>query len=176
MMKKIILIEIILFTTLVGCAQKISFPALSKEIYKRHSGPNENKSLSLSAYKRNARNEAFNKRKSSFLYGALDTLFIMESYNIETAVISGTIFSNKGQINYSYDRKGITFLKESSYTNYELKLVAKWDTVSIRKEEKLHAVLFGGNIIYASKCFINNGIWVVEDIYFKDFFDLKRDN
>lgn len=173
-MKKIILVGLTIFT-ITGCAQKVSFLDLSKEIYNKHNGHLEKNPFKINAYKQEARNAAYNKSKKSFIYEPLDTLFVIDTYNVETASISGTILGNKNHINYLYDRQGLALLKESSFTKYQLKLVSEWDTISIRKEEKRNEIPFGGGIINANRCFIRNGKWVIEYINFKDFFNLKRD-
>lgn len=173
-MKKITLFGLLALPALIGCSQQVNFITLSNVIYKNaiHSGE---KSFKIAEYKQNGRSKMYRRNKQSFLHGILDTIIIVERYNAETASLSGTIFSNKDKINYSYDNKDLALLKESMFTRYQLNLLAKWDTVAIREEERKNEIAFGGNIISANRCVVQNGRWVIKEIYFKDFFNLKRD-
>ena len=175
-MKKITLLGFIVLMTITGCSKKISFPVLSKQIYNRNGGKNDKSTFKLSRIKYEARKKAYSDVHSSFLRTKIDTLFVFEGYNIETGIFYGAMWNKENSFNYSYFKGKLSRQEKPYFSGYQLSLVSKWDTLQIRKEEKINGNYFGNNLMLnAFRCYIKDGQWLIDEIYFKDFFDPHRD-
>jgi hypothetical protein len=163
--------------TFLGCSSKTTFPVLSEKIYKIKGGVNDKSTFKLSSYKRDARMKAYLMDSSSFLRGNLkDTLYILEAYNLETSMFYGRIWSENHAVNYSYSIGVFTFKKQSVFTDYQIKIVTNWDTVQIRKEERDNGNWLDNDLlISAVRCSQKGGNWKIDEVYFRDFFNSKRD-
>jgi len=165
-MRKIILALLIL-TIAVGCSRKTSFPSLSKRLYAKNGGANDRSIFKLSKGKYEARRKFYRAHAGSFLKGEIDTLFIMEAYYMEEGLFHGTIWTKSDTGSYRYSRNKLEAKKETFFTDYQLKLVGKWDTVQIRKEDNATTPVFDGAIsANAFRCYISAGIWVFDQLYF----------
>jgi len=175
---KIVAVSIaFIFLSATGYAQKISFPSLSEKIYKKNGEHNDKYTFKLNAYKRDARDRVYLNDSASFLRNKIDTLYIMEGYNIETGIFYGTIWDKKQSVSYSYFRKQLAIQNHSVFTDYQLSLVTKWDITSIRKEEEVNGGWLDNNLfINALRCYRIGGDWQIDEISFKNFYDSKRDH
>jgi hypothetical protein len=176
-MKNLIPLWCLSIFALSGCSSKMTFPLLSDKIYAKNGGVNDKSTFKLSTYKRDARMKAYLTDSSSFLKGRLkDTIYLLEGYNIETAVFYGRIWNSSKAVNYNYSKNILTLQKPSVFTNYQIKLITSWDTVQIRKEEKGNGNWLDNNLlINGIRCYKKGSNWKIEEIYFKNFFNSKRD-
>jgi len=175
LIKTAFLLAIIIFS---GCSSKMTFPLLSERIYKKNGGLNDKSTFKLSSYDRDARMKAYLMDSTSFLKGNLkDTLYLLEGYNMEISTFYGKIWNRNHEINYSYSKGTITLQKQSVFTDYQVKLITNWDTVQIRKEEKDNGNWLDNNLLLnAFRCYKNGSNWKIDEVYFKDFFNSKRDS
>ena len=104
-----------------------------------------------------------------------DTLFFLESSDIESASIYGKIWNSIGHIEYIYNRGNYKFNVSEVYTDYTCKLLQSWDTASIKKEEKLNPAGFTPRNIYGTRIIKNRSNLQIDCILFKEFFKLERD-
>jgi hypothetical protein len=155
----------------------MTFPLLSDKIYAKNGGVNDKSTFKLSLYKRDARMKAYLIDSSSFLKGRLkDTIYLLEGYNIETAIFYGRIWNSSKAVNYSYSKDVLTLQTLPVFTDYQIKLITNWDTVQIRKEEKGNGNWLDNNLlINGIRCYKKGGTWQIDEIYFKNFFNPKRD-
>lgn len=176
-MKIVAIVGMLTLLSTVGCSQKVSFPSLSEKIYKKSGGHNDKSIFKLNIYKRDARDKIYLKDSASFLQGKIDTLYLMEGYNIETGTLYGTIWNKTDSISYSYFRGELTIQNRSIFTNYQISLVTKWDIATIRKEEGINGDWLDNNLqINALKCYKVGKDWRIDEISFKNFYDPKRDH
>ncbi len=177
-MKYLFKIFIVCFITLVfGCARKVPFLILSEKIYQIYGGVHDKSTFKLSYHQKEARMKAYLLDSSSFLKENLkDTLYIMEGYNIETGRFYGKIWNKNHQLSFSHLKGSVTLSQKSVFSDYQVKLISNWDTVQIRKEEKINGNWFDNNTLMSGyRCFRQGNDWQIEKIYFRDFFDPKRD-
>jgi hypothetical protein len=163
---------------LPACSSKMTFPFLSEKIYTKNGGANDKSTFKLSSFKRDARMKAYLIDSLSFLKGNLkDTIYLLEGYNMETATFYGRIWNENHEVNYSYSRGAFTLQEQSVFTDYQIKLVTNWDTVQIRKEEKTNGNWLDNNLlINGIRCYKSGNNWEIDEIYFKNFLNSKRDN
>ncbi|SHE76836.1 hypothetical protein [Pedobacter caeni] len=164
-----------LLFTIPGCSRDLNFPVISNEMYLRQGRVKDKTPVTVELLKLKARTKVYKTSQAEFLKKEMDTLFLLESYDPQYASVNATITDRKNRISYKYVKNKLILLERSAFTDYEIKLVLKWDTLEIRKESKLNGNLLGGTIVNASRCYRKDGNWVIENIYFSDFFDLKRD-
>jgi hypothetical protein len=175
-MRKINLIATALLVSTIGRSQKISFPALSNKIYTQNGGPNDKSTFKLNTYKRDARMKVYQLDSAFFLKGNIDTLYLLEGYNLETATFYGTIWDKKNSISYSYFKGNLAVRKLSVFTDYQVQLITRWDTSTIKKEEKANGNWLDNNLqITALRCYKKGKDWQIDETYFKNFYDPKRD-
>lgn len=167
-MKYLFKIFIVCFITLVfGCARKVPFLILSEKI--ESFGKKRNK------YKIDARFKLYQTDSAYFLHEKIDTLFILEGHNFETASYYGLIWDKKNKISYNYFLKNLQPVQER-VSDYQIKLITNWDTTNIRKEEKINGNWFDNyTLMTGYRCVRQGNDWQIDKIYFKDFFDPKRD-
>ena len=177
-MKNLGLGMLLMITIVCGCSTDMNFALLSKKLYRKNGDENDKSTFKLSSYKKDARIKSFLLDSSDFLKKQLkDTLYILEGYNIETATLYERIWNANHQISYSYLRGAVTPQKQSVFTDYQVKLITQWDTVQIRKEEKINGNWLDNNLlINGIRCYKFGGSWKIDVIAFKNFFNSKRDN
>ena len=113
--------------------------------------------------------------KLNFYNSSCDTLFLLESYDIENANFYGKIWNNEGFVAYTYNNGNFNFDKVGAYTQYTCKLIQDWDIKKIRHEESTNSTMFNPLLIYGTRVIIQNGTIKVDSIQFKEFFLLERD-
>lgn len=177
-MKNLGLTALLLIIIACGCSTNMNFALLSEKIYSKSGGENDKSTFKLNSYKKDARMKAFLLDSSGFLKKRLkDTLYILEGYNIETATLYERIWTTNHQVNYSYLKGTVSPQKQSVFTDYQVKLLTQWDTVQIRKEEKINGNWLDNNLlINGIRCYKLGGAWKIDEIAFKNFFNPKRDN
>ncbi|RYX85782.1 hypothetical protein EON73_02835 [bacterium] len=174
-MTKINLIVAALLISTIGCSQKVSFSTLSNKIYSKNGGANDKSTFKLNTYKRDARMKVYQIDSASFLKVKIDTLYLIEGYNIETGTFYGTIWDKKNSISYNYFKANLALQKQSTFTDYQVQLITRWDTATIKKEEKANGNWLDNNLqINALRCYKKGKDWQIDEIYFKNFYDPKR--
>jgi hypothetical protein len=101
---------------------------------------------------------------------------MMESRNIETGVTTTTIWQKKQSLSYEFRKNYFIWSKRPRFTNFQIHLIEKWDTTSIRKEEKSHGHWLDSSNINGTRCYLKNGKLQIDEIFFNEFFDVKRDS
>lgn len=104
-----------------------------------------------------------------------DTLFLLESYSIENGVFYGIVWNNLYKVKYKYNNNKFEFDVDKIYTDYTCKLVQDWDTLSIRKEEKINSTMINPRNIYSTRVIKSNGVLKIDCIKFREFFKIERD-
>ena len=145
-----------------------NFSRLSKQLDKK-CVPN-----SRSTTFHDIRLKLYDSGKLNFINYKQDTVFIMESHDIQGSY-RGRIWNKNGLVQYEYGREtGIDFKNENVFTDYTIQLVQRWDTLAIREEEKLYS-------IYLPIIFVNSMRIIISDkpiidcFRFQEFFNIKRD-
>ena len=110
------------------------------------------------------------------LFDKVDTLFFLETYDIESGKYYGEIWGvNDKRLTFIFNQIDFTFNEPSIFTAYTRKLIDKWDVQSIRLEEKSNSTLTNPFLILGSRVINLNGTFKVDCIKFKEFFLLERD-
>ena len=104
-----------------------------------------------------------------------DTIFMLESSNIENGSIYGKIWCSSGTINYYFLDGFFYFDKTMLFTDYCTRLIQLWDTATIRHEERLNPAGITPNNIIGTRIIKKNENVEISCILFKDFFLLERD-
>ncbi|MGB4844043.1 MAG: hypothetical protein WBP16_06245 [Ferruginibacter sp.] len=119
--------------------------------------------------------ELYNNDKLGFINYNQDTLYVIESYDIQDGSYRGRLWNRKGALQYEYfPKSGFNFNEDKLFTKYTIELVQKWDIASIREEERLYSDIIPVHFIYSSK--ITFGKQSKVDCFkFKEFFNSKRD-
>jgi len=110
----------------------------------------------------------------NFIDFTKDTLYILESYDIQDGSYISRLWTRKSIIQYKYTKDGFDFNQKKLFTKFTIQLIQNWDTISIRKEEMLYSsslpvyTIYGARIIFGS-------IPLIAYIRFKEFFYSKRD-
>ena len=173
----IIIVLIISSLFLFGCGPKLTFPILSKKIYTRNGGVNDKSTFKLNYYEKDARMKIYLQDSASFLKGKIDTVFLLEGYNIETATFYETIWNKWSSVSCSYYKGNIALRKQPLFTNYQIQLITHWDTSVIRREEKANGNWFDNNMqISGLRCYKKGKTWHIDEIFFKDFYKSRRDD
>lgn len=174
-MKKIFFASMFILVSMASCSQKVSFLSLSEKIYENNR--RDQSIFKLSKYKRDARKKIYSNDGASFLRGKIDTLYLLEGYNIENGTFYGTIWNKENSISYSYFRERLEIQSRSVFSDYQILLVTRWDVPTIRKEEDVNGNWLDNNLqINALKCYKEGGGWRIDEIRFKNFYDPKRDH
>ncbi|MFN0290100.1 hypothetical protein [Pedobacter helvus] len=174
-MKKIFFASMFLLLSIASCSQKVSFLSLSEKIYEKNGS--QQSVFKLNRYKRDARKKIYSNEGASFLRGKIDTLYLLEGYNIETGTFYCTIWDKENSISYSYFREKLEVQSRSVFTEHQILLVTRWDVPAIRKEEDVNGNWLDNNLqINAFRCYKEGRDWRVEEISFKNFYDPKRDH
>ncbi|WP_430899030.1 MULTISPECIES: hypothetical protein [unclassified Paraflavitalea] len=162
---------IIISVAFFSCAPK-GFISISKQVEKKCVGENgkwKGDSFHI------LRTKLHNDGKLNFINSVFDTLYILETYEIESGTYTGRIWNGKSVLNYTYNRNTFSFEQQNLFTTYIVKLIQSWDTTAIRKEENINASILPEKYINGTRVFIANTKTQIECIKFKEFFKLERD-
>lgn len=110
--------------------------------------------------------------KTTF-FPKVDTMYIIESYDIQSGQFFTQILYNETSRNYIYQRHHFTFNDENIFDEYMTELVKKWDIETIRKEENA-SFLIPQDQIYASRVIYSKHKILVECLSFKDFYNPEK--
>jgi hypothetical protein len=169
-MKLALFVSLIIFIS-PSCSQK-GFIRVSKKIEKEcTSVKGRRKGTSF----HELRTKLYNEGKLNFINSNADTLYILETYEIESGTYLSSIWNRKDVLNYTYNRNIFSFDQQKLFTNYTVQLVQNWDTATIRKEESVNANSLPERYIYATRVSIANAKTKIECIKFREFFKLERD-
>ena len=113
--------------------------------------------------------------KLDFVSSGFDTLYILENYEVVNGNYHSTIWNRKGSLSYTYNKGNFDFFEENMYTNYTVQLFEKWDTATIRIEEKLNGNMQPRQYIIGARIVQENNKVKIDCIKFKDFFNSQRD-
>jgi len=125
----------------------------------------------------NLRSKLYAAGKLDFINNNQDTLYILESYDIQGGSYRGRMWNRNGLVQYRYDYdSGFTFNNyKKMFTDYTIELIQKWDIVSIREEEQLYSNIIPVFFIYSSRIIFGNKPRT-DCLRFKEFFNSKRDH
>ncbi len=162
---------VILMASVLYSCTSTEFISASKQIDKDCNGNNKWKGKSFHAL----RTQLYKEGKLGFLSSGFDTLYVLESYDIESGNYIGRLWNEKGTVSYTYHNNHFSFEQSSLFTDYTIQLVQNWDTIGIRREENINAINLRERYINASRVISRNKEFETTCIKFKDFFDPKRD-
>lgn len=149
MMKKIISNTIVLFTLCLmsSCSAQMGFKEASKKVYNdRINGTKQYAKHEKLAHK--LRKELYENGKLDF-FSIKEPLYIIEGYDLETDDTFVCIMNTKGELNFKFDLKSHSILKESIYSENLKKMIFNWDIDAIKIKEKKKTL--GGLDIVANK-------------------------
>ena len=165
----------ILFITVavvfVSCTPK-GFISVSKQVEKKCVG--EKGKWKAESF-HSLRTKLYNEGKLNFINSDFDTLYILETYEIESGTYAGRIWNRKDALNYTYNKNSFSFNQQKLFTDYTVQLIQNWDTVGIRMEGNINATNLPEKYINGTRVFIANAKTGIECIKFKEFFKLERD-
>lgn len=165
----------ILFITIVvsffSCTPK-GFISVSKQVEKKCVGE---KSKWKGESFHSLRTKLYNEGRLNFISSDFDTLYILETYEIESGIYMGRIWNRKEALSYTYNKNSFSFDQQKIFTTYTVQLVQNWDTAAIRKEESMNANNVPEKYINGTRVFLSNTKTEIECIRFKEFFKLERD-
>ncbi len=141
-------------------SSKITQKQLKKKVIERKNGI---------AFYENIRNKVIAKDSLNFI-GKCDTVFFLETYDIETGISYGRIWNSRKAISYGYFKDELTFSEISFFDVEILKLVQTWDVNSIRKYESKNSTIISSLTIFASRVILNKGKFDVECLKFDEIF------
>lgn len=121
------------------------------------------------AFYENIRNKVIAKDSLNFVESC-DTIFFLETYDIETGISYGRIWSSRKAISYEYFKDELTFREISFFDVETLKLVQTWDINSIRNYESKYSTMISPLTIYATRVILNRGKIDVECLKFDEIF------
>jgi len=107
-----------------------------------------------------------------------DTIFMLESHGDWSSLeLSSVIWNNSDTVAYNSNDAGKTYeiMSDVLFSNYMMKLVSKWNLEEIKKEEEVNAHSQPQYWNFATRIIFNGKKYKIDCIYFKDFFNLKRD-
>ena len=164
---------LIIFVLLVSisCGSQ-NFSKLSKKVSTRQ----EDKTGTSKGYTfHQIRKKLFREKESGLLKKDFDTLYLLETFSIESGTYYGKIWSKNDSMSYSYATGKFNFINQNRFTLYTCYLVTKWDTLSIRYEEKKYSDMIPNYTIYASMIIKKNNSFEIKTLMFKEFFKVDRD-
>lgn len=169
-MKKTLLL-IIITIIIISCSTINDSASFSTSLYRLQEKGKQcgiNPKLSLSQ-----RNEVL--KKLNFINYGNDTVYYIESYYIETGTTYSAIWTNNGKIEYKGQGKtveiGNDFFIKRLYT-----LIEKWDTATIKIEEKKSINMLGRGTIVGAKILLEKDKVNIQCVKFLEFFDVQKDN
>lgn len=177
-MKNISLI-LVLITIFNSCQSRHKLQNMSDAINKVNAVTSQRMMNRRSSLFSDARKAAFEKIPFLKQQPILDTIYLMESFNYETALVTGTVWNKNMTVSYEFRKKSkeenLSLVSKSAFTPFQMKLVNKWDTIAIRREESSIYNLPSKYEINAYRCIILNKVPNVDRFHFKDFFNPSRD-
>ena len=135
-MKLALFVLLIIFTSFSSCSQK-GFVSISKQIEKRCT---DVKGKWKGTTFHELRTKLYNEGRLNFVNSDFDTLYLLESYEVESGTYVSRIWNKNDVLNYTYNRGNFSFDQQKWFTDYTVQLVQKWDTATIRKEENVNAI------------------------------------
>lgn len=162
-----------LFFLMIGKANAQLDKSTLKIIYKEQK--NRNDILGI-AHRFNFTRLKLNEMDSlSFINQKVDTVYLLEMYDMETGISYGCIWNKCKILNYTYYHGGILeFKTDNLFTKYMKTLVSAWDIDTIRKEENGSKPISPNNI-YATRIIIGKKT-KIDMFSFDEFFDFDRDS
>jgi hypothetical protein len=152
---------------MIGCSK--SFKAVSLAVEKRQSiGKNDIMTF------HDVRLKLYRTGKLDFLKDA-DTVFMLESFNVEEATFYGKIWTTKDSVQYMYRNNDFVFNTQAPFTTYMCQLINKWDTLAIRENEKLYSNIIPAQWIYGTKITHYKSSPEIYTIRFGRFLKIDRD-
>ena len=168
-MKSILFISIMV-CIFFPCASQ-NFISISKQVEKKCIGKSNWKGQSF----HDLRTRLYNEGRLGFVSSDFDTLYILESYEIESGSYTGKIWNRKGDLNYIYNKNSFQFDQQKLFTDYTIQLIQRWDTATVRTEESLNTKSISEKYITGIKVIMENQKIRIDCIKFKEFFNLERD-
>ncbi|MBD8387938.1 hypothetical protein [Dysgonomonas sp. BGC7] len=161
------------FFLLTGKANaQLDKPTL-KVIYKQQK--NKNDILGVANRFDFARQELNKLDSLSFINQKMDTVYLLETYDMETGISYGSIWNKCKRLNYTYYHGGVLeFKADDFFARYMRALVSAWDIDAIRKEEKRGSKPISPNDIYATRIIIGKKT-KIDFFTFNEFSDLWID-
>lgn len=117
----------------------------------------------------NIRNKLIAKDSLNFI-GTCDTVFFLETYDLETGISYGRIWNSIKAISYAYFKDGFTFNDISFFDAETLKLVYAWDVNSIRKYASENSTMTSPLTILASRAIFNRENIEIDCLKFDEFY------
>lgn len=102
--------------------------------------------------------------------GLCDTVFFLETYDLETGISYGRIWNYRKAISYEYFKNVLTFSETSFFDAETLKLIHNWDIKSIRKYESENSTMISPITFFASRAILNTTKIDVECLKFDEFY------
>lgn len=167
MLTKISIFILIVTMLFAGCKAQ-SFKRISKQIER---ATNQKKRLSQSHY---SRIKLFEMGKLDFINLTHDTIYLLQSSDIESGNLLCKIWNKSGGVEYSYYDQEFD-LNSRPYTRYTAQLIQAWDTIEIRKEEKIHSSFNHRKGIAGMRVILHHLLQSIDVILFQEFFDFDRD-
>lgn len=103
-----------------------------------------------------------------------DTISILEHAGVQ-GDFQFTFWSKEDTVSYTNESGTFKMTKEPLFTNYMMQLISQWDTLQIKKEEKINSNFIPNEIIYATRIILSNGKYTISSISFQDFYTPERD-
>lgn len=172
MFNKLIILILCLFTYAEMVNAQLSKPIL-KEIAKLQN----NKKNDFGISKRfNDTHKLLNESDSLyFINQKVDTVYLLEMYDIETGISYGSIWNKCKTLNYTYNYGDtIEFNLDNLFTKHTKKLVSAWDIDEIRKEERENPGFISRSTICAIRINIGEKN-KIDMVSFAEFFNFERD-
>ncbi len=145
---------------ILNVSSKITERQLERKLIERRSG--------IALYE-NIRNKLIAKDSLNFI-GQCDTVFFIETYDLETGTSYGRIWNSRKAISYECFKDRLTFSNISFFDAETLKLVQAWDTNTIRRYESENSAMISPLTIFASRAILNKGEIDVDCLKFDEFY------
>lgn len=104
-----------------------------------------------------------------------DTIFFLESFDIDNGIFYGKIWNKNRRIEYTYYRGNFNFNQKDIFSQYTCKLIEEWNIPEIREEERINSTMTSPLRIFGSRITLINGKIRSRSIEFKEFYNLERD-
>lgn len=133
----------------------------------------------------------YNLRKRSKCFSQLnvqknDTIFLLEDENdYSSPTITLTLWNRSDTLTYDSDDcyynsnnggENYTQSNKIDFTKYMMKLVSEWNLEEIKKEDITNGGTIPQYMVFATRIIIDDKKYKVDCIYFREFFNLQRDN
>lgn len=116
-------------------------------------------------------------RKDFFDLYDSDTLFIIESFSIETGNYYGQLIKRGNVLGYLANmfNDQISYKTENIFSKYKIQLVKSWDTTAIREDEEKFPISNHVHSIYASRIIKEGDVLRYDVFKFMDFFNPEQE-